>query len=178
MTDIPFEIPDSWKWVKLGDICKLQSGSTIPQSQECDEGTMMYIKVSDMNLPENLYEIKKSQRYVNQWKECQIINANSIIFPKRGGAILTNKKRIVREPVLTDLNIMGITPIACFDYIYWWFMNIDLGLLNNGSNIPQLNNKDIAPLLLPLPPLAEQKRIVDRIEEIFASLDEISLHLV
>ena len=138
----------------------------------------MYIKVSDMNLPENLYEIKKSQRYVNQWKECQIINANSIIFPKRGGAILTNKKRIVREPVLTDLNIMGITPIACFDYIYWWFMNIDLGLLNNGSNIPQLNNKDIAPLLLPLPPLAEQKRIVDRIEEIFASLDEISLHLV
>ena len=178
LTDIPFEIPDSWEWVKLGDICKLQSGSTIPQSQECDEGTMMYIKVSDMNLPENLYEIKKSQRYVNQWKECQIINANSIIFPKRGGAILTNKKRIVREPVLTDLNIMGITPIACFDYIYWWFMNIDLGLLNNGSNIPQLNNKDIAPLLLPLPPLAEQKRIVDRIEEIFASLDEISLHLV
>ena len=178
LADAPFEIPDSWEWVKLGDICKLQSGSTIPQSQECDEGTMMYIKVSDMNLPENLYEIKKSQRYVNQWKECQIINANSIIFPKRGGAILTNKKRIVREPVLTDLNIMGITPIACFDYIYWWFMNIDLGLLNNGSNIPQLNNKDIAPLLLPLPPLAEQKRIVDKIEEIFASLDEISLHLV
>jgi len=178
LTDAPFEIPDSWEWVKLGDICKLQSGSTIPQSQECDEGTMMYIKVSDMNLPENLYEIKKSQRYVNQWKECQIINANSIIFPKRGGAILTNKKRIVREPVLTDLNIMGITPIACFDYIYWWFMNIDLGLFNNGSNIPQLNNKDIAPLLLPLPPLAEQKRIVDKIDEIFKSLDEISLHLV
>lgn len=172
-SEAPFEIPANWEWVRLGDLCELQSGFTIPQDQEVEYGRMMYIKVSDMNLPENFYEIKKSQRYVNQWKESQVIKANSIIFPKRGGALLTNKKRIVKESILADLNIMGITPKACFDYIYWWFKNIDLGTLNNGSNIPQVNNKDISPLPIPLPPLAEQQRIVAKIEEAFAEIEAI-----
>ena len=172
-SEAPFEIPENWEWVRLGDVCELQSGFTIPSEQECESGKMMYIKVSDMNLPENLIEIQTSQRYVNEWKESQVIKPGSIIFPKRGGAILTNKKRIVKIPILADLNIMGINPKTSFDYIYYWFLNVDLASLNNGSNIPQVNNKDIDPLWLPLPPLAEQQRIVTAIENAFAEITEI-----
>jgi Type I restriction modification DNA specificity domain. len=56
-------------------------------------------------------------------------------------------------------------------YLYKWFSSIDLGKLATGTSVPQINNKDIYPLLVPLPPLAEQKRIVAKIEELLPYVD-------
>ena len=162
--EIPFDIPESWKWVRLGDIVYLKSGN---QYEECENG-VNYIKVADMNLPENQYEILTSIKKVIAYKK-DIIEVNSIIFPKRGGAIGTNKKRLVRLiPIYVDSNIMSMTMINkdLLMFVYYWFNYIDLNKLSTGTSVPQINNKDIAPLLFPLPPLKEQKRIVAKIEEL------------
>lgn len=171
-----FEIPSSWKWIKLVQISYLKSGNTYATEMENKKGGIPYLKVSDMNLLENHYEIKYSSRFIEKESDNKLIPKNSIIFPKRGGAILTNKKRLVlKQNILVDLNIMAIIPIEpeTLMYIYYFFLTINLGNLNNGSTVPQINNSDIEKLLISLPPIEEQKRIVAKIEELFNILDNL-----
>ena len=168
--EIPFDIPESWCWCKLEDIVELKSGN---QYEESDSGTL-YLKVADMNLPENAYEIVTSSRYTN-CSDDSFIPKNSIIFPKRGGAISTNKKKLIlKEKVFIDSNTMGMIPKKneLLPYLYSWFDFIDLGKLSTGTSVPQINNKDLYPLYFPLPPLAEQKRIVTAIEKFMPLIEE------
>lgn len=162
--EIPFEIPENWKWVKVGDIAYLTSGKPYEETTDGE----LYVKVSDMNLPENEVIIKTSQHFTSKDNSGEI-QQYSIIFPKRGGAIATNKKRMVIEkPIFVDLNTMGLTVINedIFYYVKLWFDSLKLDELQTGTAIPQINNNDIYPLPIPLPPLAEQKRIVEKVNSI------------
>ena len=97
-----------------------------------------------MNLPENLIEITTSSRFVNsdEIKPKQIIPEGAIIFPKRGGAIATNKKRKIIKPTIVDLNTMAIIPSKKInkDYLFYWFQLFDLNDISNGANVPQINH--------------------------------------
>ena len=150
--------------MRVIDVAYLNSGN---QYQE-DKSGHLYVKVADMNLSGNELEIKIStRRAIIPPKD--LIPINSIIFPKRGGAIATNKKRLVcQEAIGVDSNTMAMTIVIdeILPYVSKWFASVDLGLLATGTSVPQINNKDIYPLLIPLPPLAEQKRIVAKLEEI------------
>ncbi len=179
--DIPFAIPDSWVWCRLGEIANLKSGNQY-QLNASDSG-IMYVKVGDMNNLVNDYEIKVSSTYYakNDINEERFNPQKSIIFPKRGGAIATNKRRVVlAEQILVDSNTMAVTPEYCIDfkYFFFWFSNIDLSKLGNDGVIPQVNNKDIDPLLFPLPPLSEQKRIVSEIEKQLAKTKQLREHVI
>lgn len=150
----------------------LRSGTTIPTDEELESGPIPYIKVSDMNLPENAIQITNSSRFVNSSPESHLIPYGSTIFPKRGGAILTNKKRFVGVPqIIADLNTMAIIPFESkLDGWYgcYWMQSIDLRELNNGSNVPQINNKDMVKLTIPTPSMEEQKEIVRILDSLFA----------
>ena len=168
--EIPFDIPENWCWCRLGELVDLRSGN---QYNETSSGTL-YLKVADLNLQENFYEIKTSTRYTNS-NDDSFIPQYSIIFPKRGGAIATNKKKLVlKEKVYVDSNTMGMTPKNkdLLPYLNMWFDSIDLGKLSSGTSVPQINNKDLLPLAFPLPPLAEQKRIVTAIEKFMPLIEE------
>ena len=163
---------ESWEKVSLVDVCILRSGTTIPVEHELSKGIIPYVKVADMNLPENYLTITTSSRFVNSCVDSHIIPYGSTIFPKRGGAILTNKKRFIAVPgIIADLNIMAIIPnIELINnwYCYYWMLSIDLRELNNGSNVPQINNKDMVKLNIPKPPLPEQSEIVRILEDLLA----------
>ena len=166
---------DSWEEKKLLDTCMLKSGNTIPSDAELERienNAIPYLKVSDMNLPNNLIKITTSSKFAFPINIAHLIPFGSTIFPKRGGAILTNKKRFVSvENILVDLNIMAIIPnnkILVNWYCYYWMQLIDLKTLNNGSNIPQINNKDMAKLNIWLPSLIEQTEIVRIIDNLLA----------
>ena len=168
MVEVPFDIPNSWSWSRIAGVAFLQSGKPF---EELDLGTL-YVKVSDMNLPGNNTEITVSQHYCKATSR-DVIPQNSIIFPKRGGAISTNKKRkVLTFNCCIDLNTMCMTPFMpeILEYLFSWFLTIDLGIIHDGTSVPQINNVDIYPLLLPIPPIVEQKRIVTKINEIFAML--------
>ena len=168
LVEVPFDIPDNWAWSRIDGVAFLQSGKPF---EELESGTP-YVKVSDMNLSENNIEITTSQHYCKATSR-DIIPASSIIFPKRGGAISTNKKRkVLSFNCCIDLNTMCMTPFLSqmLEYLFSWFLTIDLGMMHDGTSVPQINNVDIYPLLVPIPPLADQKRIVAKINEIFTML--------
>ena len=178
--EIPFDIPDSWEWCKLSELINLKSGN-VYKYKTVNTG-IPYIKVGDMNLGENLYSVEESSTYFEKdgIKETDVIPKNSIIFPKRGGAIATNKKKkVLTKKILIDSNTMAIiVPESLnFEYLYNWFVSIDLSTLGNESVVPQVNNKDIEPLILSLPPLQEQKEVVKKIENLFKICDELETQI-
>jgi type I restriction enzyme, S subunit len=156
---------------RWGAVCTLRSGTTVSAKLEKPEGDFPYIKVADMNHEGNESEIIGSSRFLNRDDigKNAVLPAGTTIFPKRGGSILTNKKRLTAVPICADLNIMGVIPGEKLlpEYLYFYFLNIDMRKIGSGSSIPQINNYDIEPLLISFP--AErtvQKAIVRKFESL------------
>lgn len=175
--EVPYQLPQGWKWVRLNRVFNTTSGNTFDVAMEKDAGDFAYIKVGDMNLAGNERLITTSSRFVDPDEKMirSLIPTGSIIFPKRGGAIATNKKRIVGSPIFVDLNTMAITPSQGVEteYAYLWLLTIDLASLNTGTSVPQINHQDIDPLMFPLAPLPEQYRIVARVDQLMTLCDTL-----
>lgn len=177
MADKPFILPNGWEWARFGSCVVLKSGVSFSKDKEQEDGEYPYCKVGDMNLFENRYSLTTSTRFIDpSSKEMNsIIPAGSIAFPKRGGAIATNKKRYIENPLFVDLNIMCATPFSplSIHYVMTWLDGIDLAALNTGTSVPQINNKDVEPLLFPCPPENEQKRIVEKVDELMSLCEQL-----
>lgn len=156
---------EGWKEVTIEDVCTLKSGNS--NANNSGTGELPYVKVSDMNIEGNELYITHSSLYVDRIKNKKgIFPIGTTIFPKRGGAIATNKKRITGIEVCCDLNIMGVIPSSKIVpmYLFFFFQGVDLGQLFDGASIPQINNKDIAPLVIGLPTIKEQQAIVKKLD--------------
>ena len=154
----------------IGEVATLKSGTSLPSEIENEGGNVPYIKVGDMNYSGNEYYITTSSRYVTEKTAGKgIFEIGTVIFPKRGGAIGTNKKRLTTLPICADLNVMGVTPNKSHilpSYLMAYFDLVDLGSLDNGSSVPQINNKDIAPLRICIPPIEIQNQFADFVRQI------------
>ena len=169
---------EGWEEKPLREICELKSGTTISPSLERNGGDVLYTKVADMNLPENSIKMNTSSRFVNsnEIKSNQIIPEGAIIFPKRGGAIATNKKRKIVKPTIVDLNTMAIIPSKKLnnDYFFHWFQIFDLISISNGANIPQINNYSFDEVYIPYPKsLNTQQTIVKKLDALSAKTKKL-----
>lgn len=183
LTDIPFEIPDSWEWVKLGNIGKWQSGTTPSKSNSSyyKDGTIPWLNTGDLNdgiireIPKKITEKALAETSL------RLNEAGSVCIAMYGATI--GKIGILSMPATTNQACCVCNNLKNFVNQMWLFYFlknhkqefIEAGF---GGAQPNISKEKITATSFPLPPLAEQKRIVDKIEEIFASLDEISLHLV
>ncbi len=158
----------TWLSRQIGDVCSLKSGHTLPPTVEKASGDIPYLKVADMNFPGNEMEVTTSSRFLEMTslKPGGVIPPGATIFPKRGGAIMTNKKRITRVSTWLDLNIMAVIPSDQIDaeFLHLYFQSVDMRRLGSGSSIPQINNYDIAPLPISMPAtVEEQRRVAERL---------------
>lgn len=171
-------IPKEWESKKLGEICKIISGTGFPlRYQKLVSEGIPFIKVSDMNEILNEQYIKKNSFYVNDEIISEIharmVPKNTIIFPKVGGALLTNKRRILSKESCFDNNIMGIVPGNKIDYkfLYYFMTKIDLRELAKSGPVPSINLSDIETIEIPLPSIKTQNKIVQKLDYIFTQLD-------
>ena len=177
--------PFGWEQCSVGECCTLKSGTSLSAEVENEGGPIPYVKVGDMNYPGNERYITTSSRYVSEETAGKgLFEVGSVLFPKRGGAIGTNKKRMTKLPVCADLNVMGVSPNGKLlpEYLFTYFDLIDLGALADGSSVPQINNKNIAPLVICLPPFELQEQFAAFVEQtdksklaIQQSLDKLEL---
>ena len=164
---------EGWVERRIGEICTLRSGTTVSPRLEKTIGDFPYLKVADMNFGGNEGQITTSSRFLDKAdvKKNAIIPKGATIFPKRGGAILTNKKRITSLRICADLNIMAVIPSSEINarMLYYYFVNVDMRKLGTGSSIPQINNYDVDPLLLSFPKsLTTQEKIVAQLDALSA----------
>lgn len=160
---------EGWINRSIGELCTIRSGTTVPAAWEKPEGDLPYAKVADMNLNENVDGMVTSSRFLqrSQVSPGQIIPAGATVFPKRGGAILTNKKRKVLVDLCVDLNIMSVIPgpDVYSEYLHFYFLSLDMRKIGSGSAVPQINNYDILPLQLSFPAdLEEQSNVADMLQ--------------
>jgi len=157
---------DAWVSTTVGEICTLKSGTTVPVAVEKASGDIPYVKVAEMTMPENANGITTSIRFIDRSdiKKTWLIPAGAVVFPKRGGSILTNKKRLTLVDICADLNIMSAIPSGKItpEFLYLFFLTVDMRKLGTGSSIPQINNYDIAPLPISFPASkVKQKELVE-----------------
>ena len=95
-----YELPEEWEWKTLNELSKVQSGTGFPKKYQGNTGEEFpFLKVSDMNLPGNESNITSWNNSINSETgsviKAKIMPAGTVIFPKIGAAIATNKKRIL-----------------------------------------------------------------------------------
>jgi type I restriction enzyme S subunit len=170
-TDIG-EIPAHWEVRFLSEIAQAKTSTSGADNLgkydsvlASDEVKVLFLKVSDLNLPGNETQLVSAQQVyrTNQLGRLNTVPPQAIVFPKRGGAIGTNKKRMTVYHSLLDPNLIAVVAGAMVisEYLYYWFERFDLSTISDNTTIPQLNKKDIESIRLPLPTIAEQIQIAD-----------------
>jgi type I restriction enzyme, S subunit len=149
-----------------------------PQTPEC----LPFFKVGDMNQGDGRF-LSTARSYLHPAAArrlgVKVWPAGTVVFPKRGGAIATNKKRILSSDGCFDLNTMGLFPGPRLSskYLWYWLQQLDLSSIADGSNVPQINVPDVAPLRIPLPSRDQQDGIVTRLDEQMGACDRLNLTL-
>ena len=166
--EIDFDLPDGWEYIRLSSIAYLSSGFTPAATELNSIGKIPYFKVSDMNTVGNEKYLSFTVQYYTGNKIKKIFPCNTIVFPKNGGAVFTNKKRILLQPSVVDLNTGALIPygIVNTEYLFLLFSSIDFREHYKGTALPTVDANFVGKLLFGLPPLAEQKRIVAEIEKL------------
>lgn len=166
--------PRRFQTKSLGEVSTFYGGNSLPHGLGFtgQAGGYFLMKVSDMNLPGNEREIFQCQSWSNvAGSKASTCPIGSIVVPKRGGAIGTNKKRITTRLTVLDPNLMAICPDhgqLNQAFLFQWFLDFDLASIASGGSVPQLNKQDLAPLTMLVPPLPLQKTFATRIQAIEA----------
>jgi type I restriction enzyme, S subunit len=171
---------ETWKTEPMGEICKVVSGYTPKGVNDIfANGDIPFYKVADMNTEGNELFMRKAKINLSTG-DCKKLKLKTfpkgtVVFPKRGGAILTNKKRILSKESAFDLNLMGVIPGANVRerFLFDWFLALDLGTLCDGSNVPQINHSDIEPLKFPQVSIEIQDDVIKEIESRLSVCDKM-----
>ena len=146
---------EPWEEKRLGEIIDINSGES---PAKFHEGYTPYVKVDDLNYCDKYLTTTKT--HVDTNKKIKKIEKGSIVFPKRGAAILTNKIRILNTEAYMDTNMMSLsTDKSNLEFLYTVISNVGLYKIADTSTIPQINNKHILPYIISLPSLPEQTAI-------------------
>lgn len=166
--EIPFEIPESWEWCSLGSVISLLSGRDLtPQDYNDNNDGIPYITGAS--------NFEGGSLVINRW------TPKPVSISKYGDLLITCKGTIGTMAFNTvgDIHIarqvMAISPyIIDLNFIKFYLMRIVSELDKKAKSIiPGISREDILTASFPLPPLAEQKRIVAKIEEVFAEIDKL-----
>lgn len=177
-------LPHSWTWAEIRSLFEVVSGATPKGLDRVKGNDIPFYKVADMNTTGNETWMDISKIYLSESEKRELgltmYPKGTVIFPKRGGAILTNKKRILSRSSCFDLNTMGVVnSIECIshEYLWYWFQSLDLTKIYDGSNVPQINNKNIGPLPFPVCSIEEQYEVARILGKVIPVVEEMAANI-
>ena len=181
--EVPFKLPEGWEWCRLGEICEIN-----PKNKLDDELEVAFIPmpfISDGFSNTHTFEVEKWKDIKKGYTHFQNgdIGVAKITpcFENRKSVIFNNLKNGVGAGT-TELYILRNNKILSLNKYIFWFVKtqsfIDKGTESFTGAVGQqrISREFIENTLIPLPPLAEQHRIVEKIEQLFALVDTIETH--
>lgn len=172
-----------WKTVKLGEVCSFERGLTYSKSDEADAPGIIVLRANNVDLSSGRLNLD-DLRYISAKvavDEKKYLSANSIIVCTASGSRdhLGKTAHIAEPPRMTFGGFMGLLrPSPEIDSLFLFYLTRSdlyrsfISGLSSGTNINNLKGSDLLSWEIPLPPLAEQKRIVALLDEAFAGIDE------
>ena len=169
--ETPYDIPDTWKWVKLMEICNLVSGSdmTTAEYNQNKKGIPYLTGASN---------IEDGEIIINRWTE----TPKSVAL--KGDLLLTCKGTVGKMAFLHEdkvhiaRQIMAIQPYSNINrqYLYYCILNYVLYLKSKAkSMIPGIDRELVLNLPIPLPPVEEQQRIVEKLTKILLLCNDLKV---
>ena len=169
---IPFEIPDSWSWVRMGQIGDWGAGST-PQRSNSDYygGNILWLKTGELN---NSIVYDTEEKITQKaFQDCSLrMNKIGDVLIAMYGATI-GKLAIVGKDLTTNQACCGCTPHVVYNWFLFYFLMASRDTFikkGEGGAQPNISRVKLVEHLIPLPPLQEQKRIVQKIEQLMQLL--------
>jgi len=174
----PYRVPENWCWVVLGSITQVIGGGT-PSSgnpEYYENGSIAWITPADLSNYNDIY-ISNGAKSITQ---IGLDKSSARLLP-RGTVCLSSRApigyvAIAANPLATNQGFKSFLPSPAYNPLYlYWYLKGNKQLLEDrasGTTFLELSGSKAATVEFPLAPLAEQQRIVDRIESLFAKLDE------
>ena len=176
--EIPYDIPENWKWARLGEVCNLSIGKT-PERKIAEywkDGIYNWVAISDMINGGLINQTKEkiSQIAYNKVFKKDILPIGTLLFSFK---LTIGKVSLLNIPAYTNEAICAITPYL-YDNIKYYLLKIlpILNLLDNANDAIKgktLNLQTLPLILIPLPPLKEQERIVKKIDELLTYCNKL-----
>ncbi len=169
----PAANPKGWDIKPLHAVAEVGSGNGFPNAyQGKTEGAYPFYKVSDMNTRGNEVEMIVANNYISEGDlvalRAKAFPAGTVIFPKIGAAIATNKKRVLTCPSCFDNNVMGITPgnslIPAF--LHALMFSKDISDFASDSCPPSMRKTTVEAWEIPVPPVGLQAEFGKRVESV------------
>ncbi|WP_075250828.1 restriction endonuclease subunit S [Xanthomonas oryzae] len=180
------ELPAGWAETSLGAIGSVQSGMGFPlEMQGQTEGVYPVYKVGDVSRGVLLDGgiLRRSTNYVDAEAAAvlkgHIFPKGSILFAKIGEALRLNRRAIIFREGLADNNVMGFKAAQGIDdgFLYHFLRTQDLASLSRSTTIPSIRKSDVEDITISLPPLAEQKRIAQKLDALLAQVDTLKARI-
>lgn len=174
----PYKVPENWCWTRLGNITEIIGGGT-PSSTVTEyyfEGTIPWISPADLSGYTDIY-ISKGAKNIT---ELGLEKSSTKMLPTNTACLSSRAPigyvAIAANPLCTNQGFKSFLPALCYlpRYLYWYLKGNKelLERYASGTTFLELSASKAGLVEFPLPPLPEQQRIVDRIENLFAKLDE------
>ena len=168
------ELPEGWRWVRLGEVARIYAGSPAPQGEQYfREGKWPFVRVQDLGRYGQTTCLRETTDYVNEYAvqkyRLRLAKAGTVLFPKSGAAILTNSRAVLGVNAYIVSHLAAVEPHSDrLDtyWIYFWLCTVDMKEFIDNPSYPSLRLSEISKLLIPLPPLEEQRRIVAYLEAV------------
>ena len=169
---------DQWHVVALADIASIEGGAAFPlRYQGLDAEQYPFYKVGDMNSTGNERWLRHANHMISDAIRrklgAHLFRSGTVVFPKVGGAINTNKKRIASTDCCIDNNCFGVSPteeLVNADLLYYWFRSISLSDFANDAALPSITKTTLSswPVSMPI-----ERHEQDRVAELLAQFESL-----